>query len=136
MTLYLNITILIALYIVLIIIRQFIDPVMRTFDLETMMSRPCFQNSSEETFILQCKRKSFPVMCEFVGTVTNHLSLHKHFQADSVRLRNHEHMYLQVQYHLGCWMHCLFALLGETLHTHFTCSGWIVCTLTSFIDCP
>ena len=45
-------------------------------------------------------------------------------------------MYLQVQYHLGCWMHCLFALLGETLHTHFTCSGWIVCTLTSFIDCP
>jgi hypothetical protein len=31
-------------------------------------------------------------------------------------------------------MHCLFAVLGESIHTHFTWSPWIRATLTSFIE--
>ena len=33
-------------------------------------------------------------------------------------------------------MHCLFAVLGDSLHTHFTWSSWIVATLAAFIEFP
>ena len=115
--------------------RNFISTVFKDIDLQVLLREDIFLISTSLEYSHAVKLSKFPLLCEYIATVVNHKQLSVYIPLDNVNLRRDEHMYLQEQSSYGCWMHCLFALLGESLHTHFAWRSWIYCTLISFIDC-
>ena len=104
-------------------------------DLERMMNMPCFSSSTNSNSSLQNKKRAFPIMCEFIATVRNHSSLKELLEIKiPPKLYTNEYLYLERQEDCACWKHCLFAVLGETLHPYFTSSGWLISVLTSFVQ--
>jgi len=75
-------------------------------------------------------------MCTFIGTVLGHDRLKLTFPIPSRKVYSHDFFYLERQYNAECWMHSLFALLGETLHPMFRFNNWIIAVMSSFTKFP
>ena len=98
------------------------------------MKKTCFIFNTNEEYNLQRRKAIFPIFCQYIGTILGYKFLKTDFPRVHPKCYKDERMYLEIQSNNGCWMHCLFAVLGESLHTHFTWSPWIRATLTSFIE--
>ena len=114
--------------------RDFLDRSLSNIDFNVLINKDCFKFNTNDEYNLQRKKELFPVFCEYIGTVLGYKFLITDFPREYPNCCKDETLYLEIQNNNCCWMHCLFAVLGESIHTHFTWSPWIGATLTSFIE--
>jgi hypothetical protein len=76
------------------------------------------------------KETIFPKLSSFFSNAFNHGIVE---DALAPKLYPDKDLYLEKQWNLGCWAHCLFAVLGNKLHKKFRDSPWLTAALIAFV---
>jgi len=116
--------------------RDFYEVTLQGLDIERIMTNPIFKVSENEMTQEGFVCRALPVMLTFIGTVLGHDRLQLTFPIPARKVHSHDFFYLERQYNAECWMHSLFALLGETLHPMFRFNNWIIAVMSSFTKFP
>ena len=124
------------MYFQLLYCRTFYSQTLSTVDINSVIKIPEFTISENEETQSSFISKAPPTLARFIGTVLGHNQLFATFTIAKRNIYSHDYLYLEKQYNCECWLHCLFALLGNTLHPMFRLNNWIIAVMGAFTSFP